>query len=437
MRADELDARLLSAQASLGRWARPPVRRARRSRWRSGVVALCASLAACGDSGTGPQGRAVAVAVVEPFTGTGQRGLAGQPLPESVVVRLLDAGGSPVARATVTFAPAEGHGAVLPWAARSDSAGLAATRWTLGDATGEQVLTATVRDGVSTAVRATAVTVLPDLVAVLSPGDARTWPGGSFEYVAAYRNLGDTAAAATRARAFVSTDAVITTSDEVVGGPFDVPALGPGESASRTSSFTVNSSSAPGTVLYLGQCVDPLEWESDTGNNCSAAIRVTVTAGPDLVVDMSRDSVTVAPGDRFRFSVTIRNQGESDAAATRMRTFESADTAITTSDNEISSPADVPALAPGEFARGRATVTLSGSASPGTVLHLGQCVDAVPGESDTGNNCSNALTIVVRAADGDAGHAASQARSARPDSAAGPVMRVHHSRFFIRKEGHQ
>lgn len=281
----------------------------------------------------------------------------------------------------------------------------------------------------------TVTVVSPDLVVDVSPDSVVAAPGVAFEYVAAVRNEGNAASAATRVRTFVSADSVVTTSDELVGDGADVPALGPRETSSRTASFTASSSSAQGTVFYVGECVDPVEGELDTENNCSRALKVTISA-PDLVVGMSPDSVATVPGGSVRLTVTIRNQGGVGAAATRVRTFESADRVITTSDNEIGVPADVPALGAGESARGRVTVTVRGSASPGTVLYLGQCADAVQGESNTGNNCSNAVAIVVRAADGDAG-AAGQSRSARPDSAAAAVERIDRSRFFIRKEGNR
>ena len=175
------------------------------------------------------------------------------------------------------------------------------------------------------------------------------------------------------------------------------------------------------------------------GLTAGLSFRVTVTVGPDLEVSVSPDSVAVAPGGAFRFSVTIRNRGDAGAAATRVRTFESADTSITTSDDEIGEPADVPALAPGEIARGHVDVTVQRSALPGTVLHLGACVDAVEGELNTANNCSNALKIVVRATGGDIG-ATGPFRTAWPDSASASALRIDRSRLVIivhRKEGGQ
>ena len=87
-------------------------------------------------------------------SGDRQEGMAGGTLAEAVVVRADDAGGSPVAGATVTFSPAEGHGSADPAAADTDADGLASTTWTLGDTPGVQTLTASVAEGVSADVRA-------------------------------------------------------------------------------------------------------------------------------------------------------------------------------------------------------------------------------------------------------------------------------------------
>ncbi len=84
---------------------------------------------------------------IEIASGQGQRAdQGGSTLPEPVVVRVADVGGSPVKGAAVTFTVAEGAGSVDPTTAVSDSAGLAQTAWTLGDEAGAQTLTANVND---------------------------------------------------------------------------------------------------------------------------------------------------------------------------------------------------------------------------------------------------------------------------------------------------
>ena len=95
-----------------------------------------------------------APAAVTGISGGGQEGLAGQQLAETVVVRVDDAGGSPIEGVTVTFSAAEGHGAADPGMVVTDSGGLAATSWTLGSESGVQTLTASAADGVSVEVNA-------------------------------------------------------------------------------------------------------------------------------------------------------------------------------------------------------------------------------------------------------------------------------------------
>ena len=93
--------------------------------------------------------------------GDGQEGTAGSPLPEAVVVRADDAGGSPAPDVPVMFAAAEGHGSADPGSVITDPGGLARTSWTLGNAAGVQSLTASVADGVSVEIAASAGSLDP------------------------------------------------------------------------------------------------------------------------------------------------------------------------------------------------------------------------------------------------------------------------------------
>ena len=350
-------------------------------------------------------------AEVRAWSGADQRARTGRTLSEAVHVRVEDAGGSPVAGVTVTFAPATGHGTVEPSTVASDSAGLAATMWTLGETVGPQVLTATVGDSVSAQIAATALSPEQTVSAVDPAGGAnQRGPVGH-----------------------ALPEPVVVKLLDAAGAPVEgatvtfAPATGHGMVEPSTAAS--DSAGLAATMWTLGETVGPQVLTATVGDSVSAQIAATALAGPDLAVSVVPDSVAVVPGGSFRFAVTIRNQGDADAAPTRVRTFVSADTNVTASDDETGEPADVPALAPGKSAEGTVTVSVSGSASPGTVFHLGQCVDAVPGEFDTANNCSNALTIVVRTAGGDAG--AGRFRSARLDSASARALRIDRSRFVI------
>ena len=115
----------------------------------------------------------------------------------------------------------------------------------------------------------------PDLI-VESPSvsDGTLTPGQSFTLRATVRNQGNGQSAATTLRYYRSTDAIITTSDASVG----TDAVG-SLSASGTSSESI-SLQAPNTPgsYYYGACVESVSGESDTQNNCSSGIRVTVVS---------------------------------------------------------------------------------------------------------------------------------------------------------------
>ena len=116
----------------------------------------------------------------------------------------------------------------------------------------------------------------PDLaVEPVSVSDSSLVAGASFTLRATVRNHGDASAAATTLRYYRSTNATISTSDTAVGTD-SVSGL----SASGTSaeSISLTAPSSAGTYYY-GACVDSVAGESDTDNNCSAGVRVSVTGG--------------------------------------------------------------------------------------------------------------------------------------------------------------
>ena len=115
---------------------------------------------------------------------------------------------------------------------------------------------------------------------------------------------------------------------------------------------------------------------------------------PDLVVEalaVSDDSPAAGAG--FTFSASVRNAGRGNAAATTLRVYRSDDEAITPSDEEVGATT-VAALA--ASASRVATAQVTAPASPGA-SYYGACVDPVAGESDTANNCSATVRVVVQA----------------------------------------
>ena len=229
----------------------------------------------------------------------------------------------------------------------------------------------------------------PDLM-VSSPYVSHGSPpvGARFTLSATVRNGGGGASAATTLRFYQSADASISTSDtEVVTG--DVAELS--AAGSTSASVALTAPATPGTYYY-GACVDAVADETDTNNNCSTSVQITIRE-PDLVVGSPSVSDSgPAAGAQFTLSATVRNDGSGAAGATTLRYYRSPDETITTSDAEVGTDAVAELSAAGSTS---ASVALTAPATPGT-YYYGACVDAVADESDTNNNCSTSVPVTVQ-----------------------------------------
>ena len=234
----------------------------------------------------------------------------------------------------------------------------------------------------------------PDLVVTLPRvNDSGPAAGADFTLSAAVRNDGEGTAAATTLRYYQSTDATITATDTLVG---TVAIAGLAAAGSSSQSVDLTAPSSPGTYYY-GACVDAVPDETDTTNNCSASVPVTVPEPkrPDLVVTLPRvNDSGPAAGAQFTLSATVRNDGEGTAAGTTLSYYQSTDATITTSDTALGMVAVAGLAGSGSSSQ---SVDLTAPSSPGT-YYYGACVDAVPDETDTTNNCSTSVQITVQVA---------------------------------------
>ena len=233
----------------------------------------------------------------------------------------------------------------------------------------------------------------PDLkVSALSVSDSDPAAGAQFTLSATVRNDGNGAAAATTLRYYRSSDATITTTDTQVGTD---AVAGLAASGSGSESVGLTAPATPGTYYY-GACVDAVTDETDTTNNCSTSVQVTIPEPerPDLKVSaLSVSDSDPAAGAQFTLSATVRNDGKGAAAATTLRYYRSANATITTTDTQVGTDAVAGLAASGS---GSESVGLTAPATPGT-YYYGACVDAVTDESDTTNNCSTSVQVTVPA----------------------------------------
>ena len=236
----------------------------------------------------------------------------------------------------------------------------------------------------------------PDLaVASISVSDGAPVVGATFTLSATVRNDGKGGSERTTLRYYQSRDARITTSDTEVStdAMAELAALG-----SASGSVELTAPANAGTY-YFGVCVDAVKDESDTTNNCSTSIQVTVQATvtepqghPDLMVGSPSVSDNgPAAGASFTLSATVRNDGDGSSEATTLRYYRSTDATITASDMEVGTDAVTGLGAAGSSSQ---SVDLTAPSTPGA-YYYGACVDAVTDESDTTNNCSASEQVTV------------------------------------------
>ena len=132
------------------------------------------------------------------------------------------------------------------------------------------------------------------------------------------------------------------------------------------------------------------------GHNLDTGAYALYVASPlDLVVESpSVGDTTLAFGQSFTLQTTVQNQGAGEADATTLTYYRSTDATISTSDTPFGSDTvgNLNALA-------TSTESISSTApeNAGT-YYYGACVESVPGETNTDNNCSTGLRVTVSSA---------------------------------------
>ena len=230
----------------------------------------------------------------------------------------------------------------------------------------------------------------PDLVVDLpTVSDGRPTAGASFTLNVTVRNRGDGSSDPTTLRFYRSTDSNITSDDTDVG---TVEVAGLDASGSSYESISLTAPSTPDTYYY-GACVNSVSGESDTANNCSDAVAVTVLPLlSDLVVDTPSSSLsTPMTGQSLTLNVTVRNRGDGSSDPTTLRFYRSTDSNITSDDTDVGTVKVVELDASGSSYE---SISLTAPSTPDT-YYYGACVNSVSGESDTANNCSDAVAVTV------------------------------------------
>ena len=136
------------------------------------------------------------------------------------------------------------------------------------------------------------------------------------------------------------------------------------------------------------------------GESDSLTFVIAVLSDPDLVVESpSVSDSNPDEGDSLTFRVTVHNRGTSQSEATTLRYYRSTNATISTSDTLVGMDA-VGTL--DASASSTESISLTAPSSDDT-YYYGACVDRVPDESDTRNNCSIGVPVTVGESGGGGG----------------------------------
>ena len=152
----------------------------------------------------------------------------------------------------------------------------------------EDLITVSRLHGIALGIPSQAIPLTPDLVIESVQAEPSTVePGETFRLYATLKNQGRGVSTATKLRYYRSTDAVISTEDTQLSSAQRDPLAA---NATIRRYLPVTAPATPGTYYY-GVCVDSVSDESDTANNCSITVRVTVTTPPAVSEDVNDDGV--------------------------------------------------------------------------------------------------------------------------------------------------
>jgi hypothetical protein len=231
--------------------------------------------------------------------GDDQEGRAGEPLDDSLVVRVVDTTGVGISGREVTWAVTIGGGTVVPKTDTSDADGLASARWTLGPDPGANAARATI-SGVS----------FVTFTAVGNPGD----DGGG--------NVGDSTPSASRSSVAADPTSIaagtgsstITVTvrdgrgDPVEGATVSLEAAGTGVTLTQPDGVTGSDGTASGTVASAAAGTIVVSATANDSIRIAETAQVTVTEAPESQVDhfvFRLQPHDVRKNERFRVEVAL------------------------------------------------------------------------------------------------------------------------------------
>jgi subtilase family serine protease len=238
---------------------------------------------------------------------------------------------------------------------------------------------------------ARSIRVGPDLMVSSLTVPAMAGPGDAVTISDTIRNQGGGAAGATATRFYLSANSTLDSSDVLLSGSRNVPALAPGETSTGSSTVVIPPQTAAGSyyVIARADAGEAVTETSETNNNTARSLKV----GADLVVSLTVPSAGGA-GATLAVTDTTRNQGTAASGASATRFYLSSNSTFSADDVPLGMRI-VPPLSPGAVSSATTTLLLPSSLATGTysVIARADADDDVVETNENNNNASRSLPV--------------------------------------------
>ena len=236
--------------------------------------------------------------------------------------------------------------------------------------------------------RASAIRIGPDLVVSSFSAPIRAAAGGTIAVTETTANSGSGPAAASTTAFYLSLNLTVEPGDVRLGPGRPVPALGPGQSSTATTTLTLPDV-ASGVWYVLAYADDAAAvTETQETNNVRFA---SVLIGPDLMFGFATSPSAAVAGSTITASTTVRNAGAASAAATTIRFYLSTNVSLDASDVVLNASQAVPMLAADGSYASTTQIALPPDKAGTFYLLMIADADQVVAETSEGNNLAARL----------------------------------------------
>ena len=186
---------------------------------------------------------------------------------------------------------------------------------------------------------------------------------------------------------YLSTDAVLNTTDILLNGTHVIAGLAAGTASSGSTTITIPSGSASGSYYFFAKA-DAGNAVSETQENNNTKIKL-VAIGPDLIVSSVFVTSPVTAGSQTSVTDTVTNQGGATTGTSVTRFYLSANITLDANDVLLPESRAVPGLAVGASSSGTTLVTIPPGTAPGAYYVLAKAdADGSVSESVETNNAA-------------------------------------------------